>query len=281
MEFFEPVMSVAVEPRTRSDQEKLGFAFRKLAEEDPTFRIKEDEETGQTIISGMGELHLEILVDRVRAEYNVQVNVGKPQVVYRESIEGEAEEERRFDREIQGALQVGHVRIFVEPRPRGEGHRITFQVSEDTIPADYHEAIRQGIKEAYYSGVIRGYPVVDVHAAVVGGSYQENSSNELAYKVAASMAVRAACEAASPILLEPIMKVNVLVPSEFVGEVIGDINSRDGKVGGIENKEVIQAISALIPLRRTFGYSTTLRSLTQGRGTFSMHFFRYDRAERA
>jgi elongation factor G len=279
IQIYEPVISVAVEPRTRADQERLDFALRKLAEEDPTFRVKEDEETGQTIISGMGELHLEILVDRMRSEYNVGVNVGRPQVVYRETVDAAAEQEARFEREIQGSLQKGHVRLRVEPLPRGQGNRISIECPVKEIPEAYHDAVRQGIEEACYSGVLRGYPVVDVHARVLGGSYQEGASTELAYKVAASMAFREACEAATPILLEPIMRVNVLVPSEFLGEVIGDLNARGGKVEGIESKGVIQDITVLVPLRRTFGYSTALRSLTQGRATFSMHFSHFDRTE--
>jgi len=281
MEFFEPVISVAVEARTRADQERLAFALSKLAEEDPTFRIKEDEETGQTIISGMGELHLEILVERMRQEYNVEANVGKPQVVYRETVSAQAEREMRFEREIQGVLQKGHVAVRVEPLRRGEGNRISFAVPEEKIPGAYREAVEQGIREAWYSGVIQGYPVTDVGATVVGGSYQDGVSTELAYKVAASMAFKAACEAASPILLEPIMKVDLLVPSEFMGEVLGDLHARGGKIEGIENRIVIQAITAFVPLRRTFGYSTALRSLTQGRGTFSMQFSHFDRAERS
>jgi elongation factor G len=281
MEFYDPVISVAVEARTRGDQERLGFALTKLADEDPTFHIKEDEETGQTVISGMGELHLEILVERMRVEYNVDVNVGKPQVVYRETIVGTAEREARFDREIQGSLQRGHAVVRVQPLPRGEGNRITLQLPEGQIPPFLQEAMRLGIQEAWHGGISRGYPVVDVHARLVGGSYQEQAGTELAFKVAASMAFRAACEAAEPILLEPIMRVDVLVPSEFLGEVLGDLHARGGKVEGMEHRGVIQAITALIPLRQTFGYSTALRSLTQGRGTFSMQFSRYDRAERS
>ncbi len=281
MEFFEPVISVAVEARTRADHERLAFALGKLAEEDPTFRIREDEETGQTIISGMGELHLEILVERMRQEYNVQANVGRPQVVYRETICAQAEREIRFEREIQGVLHKGHVLIRVEPLRRGEGNRISFDLPEEKIPSQYRGAVEEGIREAWYSGVIQGYPVTDVSVTVVGGSYQDGVSTELAYKVAASMAFKAACEAASPVLLEPIMKVDLLVPSEFMGEVLGDLHARGGKIEGMENRGVIQAITAFIPLRRTFGYSTILRSLTQGRGTFSMQFSHFDRAERS
>jgi elongation factor G len=281
MEFYDPVISVAVEARTRADQEKMAFALGKLAEEDPTFRVREDEETGQTIISGMGELHLEILVERMRAEYNVDVNVGRPQVVYRETIEGEAEKEVRFEREIQGALQKGHVVVRVEPLARGEGNRISVEVSESQIPLPYREAVEQGIRSAWSGGVALGYPVVDVHAHVVGGSYQEHVSTELAYEVAASMAFRGACEMAGPVRLEPIMRVDVLVPSEFMGEVLGHLHARGGKVEGMENRGVVQAIAALIPLSRTFGYSTALRSLSQGRGIFSMQFSHYDRVERS
>lgn len=281
MEFFEPVISVAVEARTRADHERLVFALGKLAEEDPTFRIREDEETGQTIISGMGELHLEILVERMRQEYNVHANVGRPQVVYRETISAQAEREIRFEKEIQGFLNKGHVVIRVEPLRRGEGNLISFDLPEEKIPGPYRGAVEEGIREAWYGGVIQGYPVMDVRATVIGGSYQDGASTELAYKVAASMAFKAACEAAGPILLEPIMKVDLLVPSEFMGEVLGDLHARGGKIEGMENRMVVQAITAFIPLRRTFGYSTTLRSLTQGRGTFSMQFSHFDRAEKS
>ena len=227
----------------------------------------------------MGELHLEILIERMRLEYNAEVNVGKPQVVYRETIEEEAVQEGVFEREIQGALQKGQVRVRVAPLPRGEGNRVSIDVPEDEIPASFHEAMSQGAHEAFYAGVLRGYPVVDVHASIIGGSYNDNSSTELAYKVATSMAFKAAFEAAGPILLEPIMKVDVLTPSEFLGEVLGDLNTRGGKVDNIESAGVIQTITVMIPLRNTFGYSTALRSLTQGRATFSMHFSHYDRAQ--
>ncbi|MGQ9859727.1 MAG: elongation factor G [Thermodesulfobacteriota bacterium] len=280
MDFYEPVISVAVEARTRADQEKLAFALGKLAEEDPTFRVKEDPETGQTIISGMGELHLEVLVERMRQEYNVEANVGKPQVVYRETVQREGWGEGRFDREIQGIQHKAHVEVRVEPLPRGEGNRITVEATPDQIPENLHLAVEQGIREALDGGVSRGYPVVDVHARVVGGSFQEGTGSELAFKVAASMAFQNACEAAEPILLEPTMRLDVLVPSEFMGDVLGDLHARSGRVEGIEQRGVIQAIRALVPLRRTFGYSTALRSLTQGRGTFTMQFSHYDKAER-
>jgi len=278
MEFYEPVISVAVEARTRADQERLAFALGKLAEEDPTFRVREDVETGQTIISGMGELHLEVLVERMRQEYNVQANVGKPQVVYRETIQGKGVGEGRFEREIQGTAHRAHVVVRVEPLGRGEGNRITLEAAPEQLPEAFHQAVEQGIREALEGGVSRGYPVVDVHARVVGGTHQEGFGSELAFKVAASMAFQSACEAAEPLLLEPTMRLSVLVPPEFMGDVLGDLHARGGKVEGIEQRGVIQAITALVPLRRTFGYSTSLRSLTQGRGTFSMQFSHYDKA---
>ncbi|MEJ5376772.1 MAG: elongation factor G [bacterium] len=281
MEFYEPVISVAVEARTRADQEKLAFALGKLAEEDPTFRVKEDPETGQTIISGMGELHLEVLVERMRQEYNVQANVGKPQVVYRETVQGSGAGEGRFEREIQGSLHKAHVKVRVEPLGRGEGNRITFELPPEQLPDAFRQAVEQGIREALEGGVSKGYPVVDVHAKVLEASFQEGLGSELAFKVAASMAFQSACEAAEPLLLEPTMRLDVMVPPEFLGDVLGDLHARGGKVEGIEQRGVIQAINALVPLKRTFGYSTTLRSLTQGRGTFSMQFSHYDRAERS
>jgi elongation factor G len=276
IDVYEPVISVAVEPKTRADQEKVAFALSKLQEEDPTFRVREDEETAQTIISGMGELHLEVLIERLRQEYNVDVNVGRPQVVYRETITTVARGEGVFEREIQGALHKGHVIIEVEPAPRGDGNSVVIDAPEEQIPSQFHSAVRQGIVEACYSGVVKGYPVGDVIARVIGGTYLENSSTELAYKVAASMAFKSACESAQPILLEPIMSMEIIVPTEFLGEVLGDLNARSGKILKMENKGVIQVISALIPLRKTFGYSTQLRSLTQGRATFSMKFSHYD-----
>jgi elongation factor G len=281
MEFYSPVISIAIEPKTRADQEKLGFTLAKLADEDPTFKVKEDEETGQTIISGMGELHLDILVERLRSDYNVNVNVGKPQVVYRETILKEHEHETRFEREIQGAVQKGHVIVRVRPLGRGEGNRVIIAVDEMQIPPSFHEALREGLLEASYGGVLRGYPIMDVQAEVVGGSYEEQTGTELAYKVAASMAFKAACEGAEPVLLEPIMRVDIVVPSEFLGDVLGDLSARGGKIERIENRGVVQNVTALVPLRRTFGYTTTLRSLSQGRGTMSMHFSRYDLAGRS
>lgn len=280
IEFYEPVISVAVEAKTRADQERLSFALSKLAEEDPTFRVKEDPETGQTIISGMGELHLEVLVERIQEEYNVQANVGKPQVVYRETIQRQGRGEARFEREIQGVHHKAHVIVQVEPRARGEGNEILITAPEEEIPSQFHTAIEQGIRETLEGG-IKGYPMVDLRVTVVGGSYLEGMGTEMAYKVAASMAFKEACEAADPTLLEPTMRVDVLVPSEFMGDVIGDIHARGGKVEGIEQRGVVQAITAMVPLRKTFGYSTALRSLTQGRGTFTMQFSHYDRVERS
>jgi len=277
IEFYEPVISVAVEAKTRADQEKLAFALDKLAEEDPTFKVKEDPETGQTIISGMGELHLEVLVDRMQREYNVQANVGKPQVVYRETIQRQARGEGRFEREIQGVQHRAHVVVQVQPLSRGQGNQIFMEAPETQIPPSFRAAVEQGIREALEAGVSKGYPMVDVRVTVEGGSFYEGMASELAYKVAANLAFQSACEQAEPTLLEPMMRLNVLVPSEFMGDVLGDLHSRGGKVEGIEQRGVIQSINALVPLRRTFGYSTALRSLTQGRGTFTMQFSHYDR----
>jgi elongation factor G len=277
IEFYEPVISVAVEAKTRADQEKLAFALEKLAEEDPTFKVKEDPETGQTIISGMGELHLEVLVDRMQREYNVQANVGKPQVVYRETIQRQARGEGRFEREIQGVQHRAHVVVQVQPLSRGQGNQISMEAPETQIPPSFHAAVEQGIREALEAGVSKGYPMVDVRVRVEGGSFYEGMASELAYKVAANLAFQSACEQAEPTLLEPMMRLNVLVPSEFMGDVLGDLHARGGKVEGIEQRGVIQSINALVPLRRTFGYSTALRSLTQGRGTFTMQFSHYDR----
>jgi len=239
--------------------------------------VKEDPETGQTIISGMGELHLEVLVDRMQREYNVQANVGKPQVVYRETIQRQARGEGRFEREIQGVQHRAHVIVQVQPLSRGQGNQISMEAPETQIPPSFHAAVEQGIREALEAGVSKGYPMVDVRVTVEGGSFYEGMASELAYKVAANLAFQSACEQAEPTLLEPMMRLNVLVPSEFMGDVLGDLHARGGKVEGIEQRGVIQSINALVPLRGTFGYSTALRSLTQGRGTFTMQFSHYDR----
>ncbi|MFH1625362.1 MAG: elongation factor G [Pseudomonadota bacterium] len=273
---YDPVISVAVEPKTKDDQEKLPLCLEKLAEEDPTFRVKLDEDTGQTIISGMGELHLDVLVNRLLREFNVGVNVGKPQVVYRETIVKPADVEGRFEREIDGRPHFGHLWLRLEPQGRGEGISFINGLKDGAIPAEYIPAIEEGIRESAISGV-KGYQVVDVRVTLVGGTFRETSSSELGYRVAASIAFKKGSGLANSILLEPIMEVDVVVPEEFMGEVIGDINSRGGKIEEISSKGKVKIIKSLIPLKRMFGYSTELRSASQGRGTFSMQFSQYDK----
>ncbi|HEC99583.1 MAG TPA: elongation factor G [Proteobacteria bacterium] len=274
---YEPVISVAVEPKTRVDQEKVSEALNKLADEDPTFRVRVDDDTGQTIIAGMGELHLEVLVHRILREIGAPVNVGKPQVVYRETIEHEATVTEKFDREIGGSRQIADITIKVSPRPRGSGNLVENGLPTDKIPLQFVPAIVSSLNESLEGGVIQGYPLLDVGVILLDSSYIENSSTELAYRAAASVALKRACSAASPVLLEPIMWVEVTTPEEFMGEVIGDLNSRGGKIEAITPKGRIQLIKVVVPLSSMFGYSTALRSATQGRATFSMHFSRYDR----
>ncbi len=277
IEVYEPVISVAVEPRTHSDQEKMSQVLEKLLAEDPTLRLRHDEDTGQTILSGMGELHLEVIISRMQREFNTAVNVGKPQVVYRETIGKHAVGTAVFDREIAGQHHFAEVEITLSPRRRGEGNQFRCQVGEETIPAAMVPAVEQGVTESLESGTLMGYPVVDVEAVLTGGSYRESLGSELAYKVAASMATKEALTAGEPFLLDPIMKVEVFVPEAFMGDVIGELNSRGGKVESIEHRMGHQVIKATAPLARMFGYSTSLRSATQGRGTFTMQFSHFDR----
>lgn len=277
MEFYEPVITQAIEARTPSDQEKLTVALDKLVEEDPTIRVKYVDETDQTVISGMGELHLEIFIDRLIREFNAHVNVGRPRVVYRETIKNAVEVEERFEREVGERKHFGHVRFFMEPKERGGGIELPVKIEGELIPEEFHAAIVEGIREATLSGVIGGYPVLDVKVRITGGSYREGESSELGYKVAASSAFKKGCLQADPILLEPIVKVDIITPSEFVGEVIGDINSRRGEVESMTNRGPVSEISAKVALERMFGYSTDLRSITQGRATFSMQFSEYDK----
>lgn len=277
IEFYEPVTSVAIEPKSRADQEKLDFALQKIVEEDPTFRVKFDEDTGQTIISGMGELHLEVIVRRLLDDFNVAVNVGKPQVVYRETITQPAEGEGRFEREIEGVMNFGHVRLFLEPRPRGSGFEFCKNMNAESIPEEFIPYIEVGIKESTSNGVIAGYPVVDLRVSLRGGTYRENQSSPLAFQVAAAMAFREGCLKGQPILLEPIMKTEVVVPEEFLGEVIGDLSARKGRIEQVQSRGKVSVITAFVPLREMFGYSTDLRSLSQGRGSFTMQFFHFDR----
>jgi len=276
MEFYKPVISVAIEPKTRDDQEKIEESLRKLAEEDPTFSYREDEETGQTIISGMGELHLEIIVNRMIRDFNVNVNVGKPQVVYRETIQKAVEVEQVFEKEISGSLNYARVKIRLEPLARGEGIAFESLVDPELVPGEFIEAIEKAVMDALHTGGSMGYPVIDVLATLLEAESREGQSSELAFQVAASMAVQKACELGDPVLLEPIMSVEVIVPDEFLGDIIGDLNSRQGKVEEITTKKSIQVVRASVPLSKMFGYSTSLRSASQGRATFTMQFSHYD-----
>ena len=279
MEFNEPVISMAVEPKSVKDHDRLLEALSKLADEDPTFQHKIDEETGQIIISGMGELHLEIMVGRVRREFNVDTNQGKPQVVYRETISKEVEQEEIFERELAGQQHYARVLLGVRPLPRGEGNRFVDHCENPELTEELLKAVMQGISEAQGSGVLMGYPVIDVETALLDVTIKEGQSDEMAFRVAASMAFKNACQKAEPLLLEPIMKAEILVPEEFMGEVISDLNSRQGKIQNIAKKGPVQVVTATVPLSKMFGYSTTLRSLTQGRGAFTVHFSHYDKAD--
>jgi len=277
IEFYEPVISQAIEAKTPADQEKLTVALAKLMEEDPTIKVKYNEETAQTVVSGMGELHLEILIDRLKREFNALVNVGKPRVVYRETIQKRIEIEGLFDKELGERKHYGHVRLLLEPRSRGEGNELVKKIDETVIPAEYHTAIEEGVEEATLSGVVSGYPIVDVKVTILGGSFRDGESTTLGYKIAASSAVKNGCLHADPILLEPIMMVDIITPGEFMGEVIGDINARRGEIQAITTKGTISEIKAKVPLKAMFGYSTDLRSATQGRAVFSMQFHAYDK----
>ena len=276
MEFPDPVISVAVEPKTKNDQEKMGVALQKLAEEDPTFRVRTDEETGQTIISGMGELHLEIIVDRMLREFKVDCAVGNPQVAYRETIRKEVECEGKFVRQSGGHGQYGHCKLRLIPREPGEGFSFENQVVGGAIPKEFINPIEAGIKQAMEGGILAGYPVVDVKAIVYDGSYHEVDSSEAAFKVAGSMAFKNGALKANPVILEPIVKVEVIVPEEYMGDVIGDLNSRRGRIEGMEARNGAQVINAFVPLSGMFGYSTDLRSKTQGRGNYSMEVSHYE-----
>jgi len=281
IEFAAPVIDVAVEPKTKSDQEKMGVALNKLAQEDPTFRVHTDPDSGQTIISGMGELHLEIIVDRMMREFNVQANVGKPQVAYRETIRKKSEAEGKYIRQTGGSGQYGHVKIRIEPQEPGKGFEFANETVGGSVPKEYVKPVEQGIKEAMEGGVLAGYEMVDVKAVLYDGSYHEVDSNEMAFKIAASMAFKEAARKASPVLLEPVMSVEVVVPEEYMGTIIGDLNSRRGRIEGIEHRAGSQVIKAMVPLAEMFGYATTMRGSTQGRATFSMHFARYEEAPRS
>jgi len=277
IKFPEPVISVAIEPRTQADQDKMAGALARLAEEDPTFQVRIDENTGQTLISGMGELHLEVLVDRMLREFRVSANVGKPQVAYRETITQSARTEGRFIRQTGGRGQYGHVWLEIEPLEKGKGFEFEDRTTRGVIPKEFVPAVERGVKEAMESGVLAGYPLVDLKIALVGGSYHDEDSSEMAFKIAGSMALRDGVQKAGPVLLEPVMSVEVVVPEEFTGDVIGNLNARGAQIESMELRaDSVQAVRAHVPLAEMFGYATDLRSMTQGRGIFTMEFDHYD-----
>jgi elongation factor G len=277
MKFPEPVIAVAIEPKTKADQDKLGNGLAKLADEDPTFRVHTDPETSQTIIAGMGELHLEIIVDRLRREFGVEANVGRPQVAYRETIRSRAEKvEGKFVRQTGGRGQYGHVVINVEPGEPGSGFVFEDKIVGGVIPREYIGPVEQGIREALENGVLAGYPVIDVKVELVYGSYHDVDSSEMAFKIAGSMAIKDAIRKAKPVLLEPVMDVEVVTPAEYMGDLIGDLSSRRGRVGGMTERAGARVIGASVPLGEMFGYSTTLRSLSQGRAVYTMQFAHYE-----
>ncbi|MEO5819269.1 MAG: elongation factor G [Vicinamibacteraceae bacterium] len=278
MDFPAPVISLAIEPKTKADQEKLGQGLGKLMAEDPTFRVKSDPETGQTVISGMGELHLEIIVDRLRREFNVEASVGKPQVAYKETLTRAAEGEGRYIKQTGGRGQYGHAKIKLTPRQAGEGFEFVNGTVGGTIPREFIKPIEEGIKEALTMGVLAGYPIDDVGVELYDGSYHDVDSNEMAFKIAGSMAFKDAAQRAKPVLLEPVMRVEVVVPEEFMGDIIGDLNSRRGHIQSMDARGGTQIINARVPLSEMFGYATEMRSRTQGRATYSMHFDRYEQA---
>ena len=279
--FPEPVISVAIEPKTKADQEKMGMALSKLSDEDPTFKVRTDEESGQTIISGMGELHLEILVDRMKREHKVEANVGEPKVAFRETIRKNAEAEGKYIRQTGGSGNYGHCKIRISPSEPGKGYEFSNDIKGGTIPKEYIKPIDQGIQEAIENGVLAGFPMVDITVSLYDGSYHDVDSNEMAYKIAGSMAFKEAARKASPVLLEPVMAVEVTVPEEFVGTIIGDINSRRGRIEGMEMVGNTQAIRATVPLSTMFGYATHMRGATQGRANYSMQFKQYEEAPRS
>lgn len=274
--FPEPVISIRVEPKTKADQERMGIALKRLSDEDPTFRVSGDEETGETIISGMGELHLEIIVDRMKREFNVEAVVGRPQVAYKETIKGTAEAEGKYIRQSGGRGQYGHVRLKVEPLERGKGFEFVDAIKGGIIPQEFIPAVEKGVKEALAKGVVAGYPVIDIKVTLFDGSYHEVDSSEFAFKIASSIAVQEACKQAKPVVLEPIMKVQVITPPDFLGDVTGDLSSKRGKIKAMGERGMTRVVDAFVPLAEMFGYSTTLRSMTQGRGSFNMEFSHYE-----
>ena len=278
IEFPEPVISIAIEPKTKADQEKMGIALQKLSEEDPTFRVHTDEETGQTIIAGMGELHLDIIVDRMRREFKVEANVGKPQVAYRETIQKEVEEEEKYAKQTGGRGQFGHVLMRVGPNETGKGFEFINAVVGGKIPREFIPAVEKGVTEALTRGIIAGYPVVDVKVELYDGSYHDVDSSEMAFKIAGSICFQNAAKKASPILLEPIMMVESITPENYMGDVMGDLNSRRGQIQEMGDRGTAKFVRAKVPLAEMFGYATDLRSMTQGRANYSMEFASYEKA---
>jgi elongation factor G len=281
IDFPAPVIEVAVEPKTKVDQEKMGMALAKLAQEDPTFKVRTDITNGQTIISGMGELHLEIIVDRMMREYKVEANVGKPQVNYRETIRSKAEAEGKYIRQTGGSGNYGHAKIRIEPNEPGKGYEFSNDTKGGTIPKEYIKPIDQGIQEAMLGGILAGYEMVDIKVSLYDGSYHDVDSNEMAFKIAGSMAFKEAARKAKPVLLEPVMSVEVTVPEDYMGTIIGDLNSRRGRIEGMEMVGGVQAIRASVPLSEMFGYATSMRGSTQGRANFTMEFKQYEEAPRS
>jgi elongation factor G len=277
MEFPEPVISIAIEPKTKADQEKLGVSMTKLSQEDPTFRVSTDPDTGQTLISGMGELHLEIIVDRLMREFKVGANVGKPQVAYRETITASVKAEGRFVKQSGGRGQYGHVLIEMSPNEPGTGFTFENDIVGGTVPREYIPAVEKGIHEAMEQGILAGYPMIDINVSLYDGSFHEVDSSEMAFKVAGSMAFKDGARKAGSVLLEPIMDVEVVVPEEYMGDVMGDLNGRRGKVTNMDERAGAKVIDCLVPLAEMFGYATDLRSMTQGRATYTMHYARYER----
>jgi elongation factor G len=276
MDFPDPVISVAVEPKTKADQEKMGLALQKLAQEDPSFRVETDEESGQTIISGMGELHLEILVDRMMREFKVEAEIGQPQVAYRETIRETVQQEYKYAKQSGGRGQFGHVYLKLEPMEAGSGYEFVNEIKGGAVPREYIPAVDKGVQEAMQGGVLAGYPVEDVKVTLYDGSYHDVDSNEMAFKLAASMGFKEGARKAGAVIMEPMMKVEVEVPEEYMGDVIGDLNRRRGQIEGMDDRSGNKIVNAFVPLSEMFGYSTDLRSSTQGRATYSMEFHHYD-----
>jgi len=281
MEFPDPVIQVAIEPKTKQDQEKMSLALSRLAQEDPTFKVHTDQETGQTIIAGMGELHLEIIVDRMMREFKVEANIGKPQVAYRETIKRRVEAEGKFIRQSGGRGQYGHVKLVVEPNEPGKGYEFINETVGGAVPKEYIKPVDQGVQEAMGAGVLAGFPVVDIKVSLIDGSSHEVDSSEMAFKIAGSMGFKAACEKAAPMLLEPIMAVEVETPDEYMGDVIGNLNSRRGRIENMEDRAGARVVTSKVPLAEMFAYSTSLRSMTQGRGTYTMQFSHYEEAPKS